>query len=122
VRVNLGLGPPSASIIEDRVFNALELAAAIVEEGCEGIAGIPPPSPLIYIYLGPRAPYPAAYDPRIRMYVCIYIYRPARSIIGSIRPAYMYVCIYVCMYYVSMYIRMYVCVCVYIYIFIYICL
>jgi hypothetical protein len=41
MRVNLGLGAPSAAIIEDRAFNAHEFAAAIVEEGCEGIAGIP---------------------------------------------------------------------------------
>ena len=32
IRVNLGLGAPSASIIEDRAFNAMELAAAAAED------------------------------------------------------------------------------------------
>ena len=39
VRVNLGLGAPSASIIEDRAFNARELSAAVVEDGGQGVAG-----------------------------------------------------------------------------------
>ena len=51
LRVNLGLGAPSASIIEDRAFNAQELAAAAVEDGDEGMAGS-------------RAPSAAVYDPR----------------------------------------------------------
>ena len=35
IRVNLGLGAPSASIIEDRAFNAMELAAAAAEDGTD---------------------------------------------------------------------------------------
>jgi hypothetical protein len=52
VRVNLGLGAPSASIIEDRAFNARELSAAVVEDGGQGVAGT-------------KAATEAKYDPRV---------------------------------------------------------